>query len=320
METPNIPSAGHRAEARPIFDIMSTSFFLSRRSVGAGPRSGMPTWQDRPSSFSPKPPTTRRAISNRRPTGFRSGRKSLYGPCRRQPAPVDQLTTGASQNGSLKTSSFRTCQIALTEKQPQPLEREVGRVAILGPDAHVSVVYGDMAPARSTPSPCYGDERWRSRNRAGDPRNSVAILWALILMLPSNMLILLRADNDGEGNAVLMALASRALGGKSVVIILLGIISAALFYGDALITPAISVVGGRRSLNCHALGSYVVPLTFLILFALFAVQSRGTAASPPSSARLPCLVHRPCRRSCAYRAKSRRARRLQSRSWPDVLG
>jgi KUP system potassium uptake protein len=108
------------------------------------------------------------------------------------------------------------------------------------------------------------------------------ILWALILIVTIKyVLILLRADNDGEGGTLaLMALASRALGGKSVVIILLGIISAALFYGDALITPAISVLSAVEGLSIAtpALESYVVPLTFLILFALFAVQSRGTAS------------------------------------------
>jgi KUP system potassium uptake protein len=108
------------------------------------------------------------------------------------------------------------------------------------------------------------------------------ILWALILIVTIKyVLILLRADNDGEGGTLaLMALARRALGGKSVVIILLGSISAALFYGDALITPAISVLSAVEGLSIAtpALESYVVPLTFLILFALFAVQSRGTAS------------------------------------------
>src|SRR5262249_33802324 len=68
------------------------------------------------------------------------------------------------------------------------------------------------------------------------------------------------------------------LGGRSLVIILLGVVSAALFYGDALITPAISVLSAVEGLSvaAPALQTYVVPLTFLILFALFAVQSHGT--------------------------------------------
>ena len=107
------------------------------------------------------------------------------------------------------------------------------------------------------------------------------IVWALILIVTVKyVLILLRADNDGEGGTLaLMALANRALGGKSFAIILLGIISAALFYGDALITPAISVLSAVEGLKIAtpALEDYVVPLTVLILFGLFAVQSHGTA-------------------------------------------
>jgi KUP system potassium uptake protein len=107
------------------------------------------------------------------------------------------------------------------------------------------------------------------------------IIWALILIVTVKyVLILLRADNDGEGGTLaLMALANRAVGGKRFTIILLGIISAALFYGDALITPAISVLSAVEGLKIAppALEDYVVPLTVLILFGLFAVQSHGTA-------------------------------------------
>src|SRR5215470_1085907 len=66
------------------------------------------------------------------------------------------------------------------------------------------------------------------------------ILWALIVVVTLKyVVILLRADNNGEGGTLaLMALAQRAVGGNSGIIILLGIISGALFYGDAVITPA----------------------------------------------------------------------------------
>jgi len=76
-----------------------------------------------------------------------------------------------------------------------------------------------------------------------------------------------------------MALSNRTLGGKSVVIVVLGMISAALFYGDAMITPALSVLSAVEGLEIitPALTRYVVPLSILILFALFAVQSHGTA-------------------------------------------
>jgi KUP system potassium uptake protein len=107
------------------------------------------------------------------------------------------------------------------------------------------------------------------------------IVWALILIVSVKyVIILLRADNNGEGGTLaLMALALRALRGRGVLVIMLGMISAALFYGDAMITPALSVLSAVEGLEIAtpALESYVVPLAVLILFALFAVQSGGTA-------------------------------------------
>jgi KUP system potassium uptake protein len=91
---------------------------------------------------------------------------------------------------------------------------------------------------------------------------------------------LLRANNNGEGGTLaLMALAQRAIRGRGLVVIALGMISAALFYGDAMITPALSVLSAVEGLKVvtPALEAYVVPLAVLILFGLFAVQSRGTA-------------------------------------------
>jgi K+ transporter len=107
------------------------------------------------------------------------------------------------------------------------------------------------------------------------------ILWALIVVVTLKyVVILLRADNNGEGGTLaLMALAQRALGKSGGPIVLLGIISAALFYGDAVITPALSVLSAVEGLKVAtpAFEPYIVPLTVVILVALFAVQSRGTA-------------------------------------------
>ena len=107
------------------------------------------------------------------------------------------------------------------------------------------------------------------------------ILWALIVVVTLKyVLILLRADNNGEGGTLaLMALAHRALGRHAGTIVLCGIISAALFYGDAMITPALSVLSAIEGLKVAtpAFEPYVVPLTVIILVALFAVQWRGTA-------------------------------------------
>src|SRR5581483_5663681 len=109
------------------------------------------------------------------------------------------------------------------------------------------------------------------------------IIWSLLLVVTAKyVLILLRADNKGEGGTLaLMALASRALlSRRAGLVILLGIISGALFYGDAIITPALSVLSAIEGLKVAtpAFDDFVVPLTVVILIALFAVQSRGTAS------------------------------------------
>ncbi len=148
----------------------------------------------------------------------------------------------------------------------------------------IGVVYGDIGT-----SPLYAlRESVLAAGGANAPVGAEAILgilsliiWALILIVTVKyVIILLRADNNGEGGTLaLMALAHRALGGKSVTIILLGMISAALFYGDAMITPALSVLSAIEGLEVIApsLERFVVPLSVVILFGLFAVQSRGTA-------------------------------------------
>jgi KUP system potassium uptake protein len=110
------------------------------------------------------------------------------------------------------------------------------------------------------------------------------ILWALIVVVTLKyVLLLLRADNNGEGGTLtLMALASRAVGriGRAATIVaLLGIVSAALFYGDAVITPALSVLSAVEGIDVAtpAFHDFVVPLTVLILLLLFAFQWHGTA-------------------------------------------
>src|SRR6202790_3015787 len=107
------------------------------------------------------------------------------------------------------------------------------------------------------------------------------ILWALIVVVTLKyVLILLRADNHGEGGTLaLMALAQRAVSHGAGAIVLLGIVSGALFYGDAVITPALSVLSAIEGIKLvtETFEPYVVPLTVIILVVLFAVQSRGTA-------------------------------------------
>src|SRR6202163_3999017 len=107
------------------------------------------------------------------------------------------------------------------------------------------------------------------------------ILWSLIIIVTLKyVVILLRADNNGEGGTLtLMALAQRALGQGAIWVPLLGIVGASLFYGDALITPAVSVLSAIEGLNEYnpSFGPFVMPLAAMILMVLFSVQARGTA-------------------------------------------
>ncbi len=107
------------------------------------------------------------------------------------------------------------------------------------------------------------------------------IIWALLLVVTLKyVVILLRADNNGEGGTLaLMALANRAMRGRAPIIILLGIISGGLFYGDAIITPSLSVLSAVEGIETitPTFQPYVVPITAAILLGLFSVQSYGTA-------------------------------------------
>src|SRR4029079_17858732 len=131
----------------------------------------------------------------------------------------------------------------------------------------IGVVYGDIGT-----SPLYAlREAVNAAAGAGNPASEDTVLgilslivWTLFLIVTVKyVLILLRADNNGEGGTLaLMALARRALGGNGFTIMLLGMISAALFYGDAMITPALSVLSAVEGLEVitPALARFVVPL------------------------------------------------------------
>ena len=111
-------------------------------------------------------------------------------------------------------------------------------------------------------------------------------LWSLILVVTVKyLLFLMRADNEGEGGVLaLLALAGRAIGGRRGIVLVLGAIGASLFYGDAMITPALSVlsaVEGLKSvpgLESVITQNLILFVTTVILIGLFAIQSRGTAS------------------------------------------
>src|SRR5215208_1564900 len=147
----------------------------------------------------------------------------------------------------------------------------------------LGVVYGDIGT-----SPLYALKESLSAAAAGGSvtREMVfgivsLILWALIVIVTIKyVLFILRADNNGEGGTLtLMALAQKAMGHNVLIITLLGMIGAALFYGDAIITPAISVLSAVEGLTVAspAFEHYILPLSLVILIGLFAVQSHGTA-------------------------------------------
>jgi KUP system potassium uptake protein len=147
----------------------------------------------------------------------------------------------------------------------------------------IGVVFGDIGT-----SPLYAFREAVSDAAHGAPVTRMMvlgvlslILWALLIVVTSKyVLLLLRADNNGEGGTLsLMALGQRALGRRSWFLLSLGVVGASMFLGDSMITPAISVLSAVEGLKlaAPALEHYVVPLTVSILLVLFSVQSRGTA-------------------------------------------
>ncbi len=110
------------------------------------------------------------------------------------------------------------------------------------------------------------------------------ILWALMVMVSLKYVVfVLRADNDGEGG--ILALLALVEGGiawspKIPLLVLLGVVGAALLYGDGVITPAISVLSAMEGLKLITpeFEKFIVPVTIVILIALFAIQRRGTAS------------------------------------------
>ncbi len=121
------------------------------------------------------------------------------------------------------------------------------------------------------------------------PENILGILslifWSLMVVVSFKYVsFVMRADNNGEGGIMaLMALALRKLEDKGkfrTVIMLLGIIGAALFYGDGVITPAISVLSAVEGLQIAgpAFKTYVIPITIVVLWGLFVFERKGTAS------------------------------------------
>jgi KUP system potassium uptake protein len=148
----------------------------------------------------------------------------------------------------------------------------------------IGVVYGDIGT-----SVLYAvKEVFGSGHVPFTPENVFGVMslffWTLTVIVSLKyVLLVLRADNHGEGGLVAMlALASQAVKDRPAlrkVLLTVGIFGTCLFYGDGVITPAISVLSAVEGLEVvsPAFKSWVIPLTLVILFCLFAVQKRGTA-------------------------------------------
>jgi KUP system potassium uptake protein len=150
--------------------------------------------------------------------------------------------------------------------------------------ASMGVVFGDIGT-----SPLYAlRESLAHTSATGATRAEVIgvvslLIWAVIVTVTFKyVLFIMRADNKGEGGTLaLMALAQGAVGRRTNAILLLGIVGAALFYGDAVLTPAISVLSAVEGLKLVSPifdnTTFIVPIATAILVALFVGQSYGTA-------------------------------------------
>ncbi|WP_444633780.1 potassium transporter Kup [Cupriavidus oxalaticus] len=157
------------------------------------------------------------------------------------------------------------------------------RALVLGA---VGVVFGDIGT-----SPLYALKECFSKEH-GIAFSTDAVLgvismlfWAMIIVVSIKYVVfIMRADNDGEGGVLaLMALVLRTVAQRSAkarILMMLGIFGACMFYGDAVITPAISVLSAVEGLEIAApqLSRFVIPITLAILAGLFLIQRHGTAA------------------------------------------
>jgi len=150
--------------------------------------------------------------------------------------------------------------------------------------AALGIVYGDIGT-----SPLYALKQAIQAGGAPTPDSILGVLslifWALIDIVSAKYAILImRADNHGEGGIVamlaLLDIRHAPAGSWRASLLVVGLVGAALLYGDGVITPAISVLSAVEGLKLDVPGitRWVVPLTLLILAGLFLVQRRGTEA------------------------------------------
>jgi KUP system potassium uptake protein len=180
-------------------------------------------------------------------------------------------------------ASDSTSPSSVTDAAPSHDHSKASAALIVGA---LGVVFGDIGT-----SPLYAlrETFLHDTSLAPTPDHVLGVLstlfWAVTLTVTIKYVtLIMRADNKGEGGVLALAtLASHGLNGGSPRIrhgiVTLAVIGLALFYGDAIITPAVSVMGAVEGLSASAPGfePYIVPLVLVILVALFLLQARGTA-------------------------------------------
>jgi KUP system potassium uptake protein len=149
--------------------------------------------------------------------------------------------------------------------------------------AALGIVFGDIGTSPVyTFRECFNPEHGLALTQENVLGVLSCLIWAIILVVAVKyVLLIMRADNRGEGGIfALLALALWGAPGKHLpwILTMLGLAGAALFYGDSMITPAISVLSAVEGLEVAipALKPFVLPLTLIVLLALFIVQKRGT--------------------------------------------
>ncbi|MFO0996364.1 MAG: potassium transporter Kup [Alphaproteobacteria bacterium] len=167
----------------------------------------------------------------------------------------------------------------MTEPAP-PSSRELSALAL----GALGVVYGDIGTSPLYTMRVAFGEPGGLRPTEGNILGVLSLIfWSLFIVVTLKyVIVILRADNRGEGGIMaLLALVRRTLRNRPMLLAAmfpLGVIGAGLFFGDSVLTPAISVLSAVEGLHeaTPAFDPYVIPLTLVVLFALFAIQSRGT--------------------------------------------
>jgi KUP system potassium uptake protein len=159
------------------------------------------------------------------------------------------------------------------------------RAVVLASVAALGIVFGDIGT-----SPLYALKTVFTldggavRPDQGDVYGVISLMfWSITIIVSIKYLgILMRADNDGEGGVMALAALAQRLyakrAGKAGILLVIGVVGVALFYGDSIITPAISVLSAVEGLHVTvpAIAHLVIPIAVLILVGLFAVQRFGT--------------------------------------------